>query len=527
MRQLAALGLSLSALATIAYHASSSHSAAGAISGPTRTPELSLAAAPFPGALGSGKIDVAELLPPGLAAARASGPTAATTAAALGLPPPVGLPVPATGAALPADPALGVSLDLGRAVLREGRYEIDVDRHRRVQLTLDPALQAAAEKLLGQAKAPRAAAIVMSTDGRILALAGRRTESPRGGKEGIVDFRLATDVWAPAASIFKLVTATALLRAGVTPSQRVCFHGGLRSVMESNLTDSPRDNRCEDLTFAVAHSQNAIIAKLTHQHLSAASLTQTARDLGVTGDLTQNGLARCAGALELPEQNGVDLAKAAAGFRGSQLSVLGGSLLANTLANRGVEVVPTIVSAVIEGGVARAVPAGARRRVVDAKVAEAVASMMIGTCEEGSAAKSFRARESSLPRDMKVAGKTGTISGTQPFPMEYSWFVGFAPADAPKISVAVLIGNTDDWWLKGHTVARELFEVALSDKADKADRNDKSDRTSKVEKSGPAKAAQPPRTPAASKKFIAGSSSVTASKSGRAADKAARRSAAR
>ncbi len=449
MRQLAALGLSLSAIATIAYHAKSSHSAAGALVSPPVVVHLATAPSLLPSPFGS-------MPAPGSLAVGADGPVAAGTNGAIRA---AASAIPA--GAMPIDPALGVSLDLGRAVLRDGRYEIDLDRNRRVQLTLDPKLQAMAEKLLDQAKAPRAAALVMSTDGRILALAGRRTESPKGGKEGIADFRLATDVWAPAASIFKLVTAAALVRAGVTPTQRVCFHGGLRSVMESNLSDSPRDNRCEDLAFAVSHSQNAIIAKLTHQHLSAESITLAAHDLGVAGDLGKNGLASCAGRLELPSQNGVELAKAAAGFHGSQLSVLGGGLLANTFANRGVEVMPSIISAVIDGTKVREVPAGARRRVLDAKVAGAVASMMVGTCQDGSAAKSFRSRDNSLPKGFKVAGKTGTISGDEPFRMEYSWFVGFAPADNPKVTVAVLIGNTDLWWLKGHTVARELFEAAM------------------------------------------------------------------
>jgi penicillin-binding protein A len=467
MRQLAALGLSLSVLATIAHHARSGHSAAGSIrdarsdasgtEGVGVESELHLAAAPplFSRVL-SGADRSLQLASTSVTFGAMGSASAVRTAASV-----------FSTAPLPTDPALGIPLDLGRAVLRDGHYEIDLDRRRRAVLTLDPTLQAAAEKLLAQTRAPRAAVIVMATDGRILALAGRRTESPQGGKDGIADFRLATEVWAPAASIFKLVTATALLRAGVTPSQRVCFHGGLRSVTESNLTDGPRDNRCEDLSFAVSHSQNAIIAKLVHQHLSADALTLAAHDLGMAGELSTNGLAKISGSLDLPAGNGVDLAKAAAGFRGSQLSVLGGGLLANTLANRGIEVTPTIVAAVIDGNTVRELPAGAQRRVVDAKVAGAVASMMVGTCEDGSAAKSFRARESSLPKTIKVAGKTGTISGTEPFPMEYSWFVGFAPAEAPKISVSVLIGNTDNWWLKGHTVARELFETAFVTKVAK------------------------------------------------------------
>lgn len=404
---------------------------------------------------------------------RSLGASAGTLAAPLLAKAPTGASLTNLQAPKPKRSAQGLpsNLQLDKAVLRGDAYELDLDGGRRVRLTLDPTLQRAAEKLLAQTRAPRAAVVVMAPDGRVLALAGRRTESPRGGKEGTVDPSLVTQVWAPAASIFKLVTAAALVRAGVTPSKKVCFHGGLRSVMASNLSDSPRDNRCEDLSYAVAHSQNAIIAKLTHQHLTADAISTAAADLGFVGEITAQGLAARAGALTLPvagstgeaaaEKQQLELAKMAAGFRGSELSVLGGGLLATTLANRGIEVQPTIISAIIDGDTTQVVTPSRGRRVLPAKVADAVAKMMIGTCSEGSAAKAFRSRDNSLPRDLKVAGKTGTLSRSEPFPMEYSWFVGFAPANDPQLAVSVVVGNTDDWWLKGHTVARELFETGL------------------------------------------------------------------
>src|SRR5690606_35108602 len=105
--------------------------------------------------------------------------------------------------------------------------------------------QPLAEQLLNDSRAPRGAIVVMTPDGRILALAGRRTEDPKGSRDGIFDWRLATDVWAPAASVFKLVTASALVNAGVQADDKVCYHGGVRSVMESNLVDHKRDSRCE------------------------------------------------------------------------------------------------------------------------------------------------------------------------------------------------------------------------------------------------------------------------------------------
>jgi cell division protein FtsI/penicillin-binding protein 2 len=65
-------------------------------------------------------------------------------------------------------------------------------------------------------------------------------------------------------------------------------------------------------------------------------------------------------------------------------------------------------------------------------------------------------------RKVKVAGKTGTLTSTQPFHIEHSWFVGFAPADRPEIIVSVLIGNSLEWHLRGHEVAKRLIDRALA-----------------------------------------------------------------
>lgn len=363
----------------------------------------------------------------------------------------------------PGDAWLAGALDL-TAMERVGdHYEVPLPGGRRAVLTLDPALQAEAEKVLARAKAPRGAIVVTALDGRVLAYAGRRTASPEGGKDGIADPALANTVWAPAASIFKIATAAALVAAGVDPRGEVCYHGGVRSVMESNLADHKRDNRCGDLTYGLAHSQNAIIAKLVHQHLEPGQLDAMAATLGFAGDLPAWALGGARGAVDLPADKGVELGKAAAGFHGSALSPLGGALVATTIAAGGLEPTPQIVAAVIEAdGTRRDLAPVAPRRVLDASVAAAVGTMMEKTCDSGSAAKAFRGKDG-LPRSVKVAGKTGTLSDERDgLPrLEYSWFVGYAPADAPEIGVAVVLGNTDLWWLKGHTAARMLVREAL------------------------------------------------------------------
>lgn len=303
----------------------------------------------------------------------------------------------------------------------------------------------------------------MAPDGRILALAGRRTEEPKGGKEGTFDYRLATDVWAPAASVFKLVTASALVANGYDPAQKVCYHGGVRSVMESNLTDSKSDSNCETLGYGVAHSNNAILGKLAFQNLSPDLLDHTARDLGWASITPASlGVKATCGELELPKQKDLDFAQAAAGFHGSRLSVLGGALLASTFADEGEQPVPRIIDSIA----GKPVEGPKAHRVLDAKVAKAVAEMMVGTCASGSAAKSFRSRGGD------VAGKTGTLTTNKPFYMEHSWFVGFAPANQPQIIVSVLLGNPESWHLRGHEAAKRMIDRALRANRSEPDREE-------------------------------------------------------
>jgi penicillin-binding protein A len=349
-------------------------------------------------------------------------------------------------------------LDLDhRAIAADGtHFEAPLKDGRHAVLTLDPRLQAMAEKLLAEARAPRGAIVAMAPDGRILALAGRRSDPPakdaKAAREATFDWRLATDVWAPAASVFKLVTASALVAAGVDPADKVCYHGGLRSVLESNLRDDKRDSRCESLLYGVAHSNNAIVGKLAFQKLAPGELTRFAHDLGVSDPLAGAELAGAAGAVEIPAARDLAFAQTAAGFTGSQLSAVGGALLAATFADDGEQPLPYLVASV--DGVA--VPPPGKRRAVTAEVARAVGRMMQATCEFGSAARSFGKHQA-----IRVAGKTGTLTRTEPFYMEHSWFVGYAPAEQPQIIVSVVLGNPENWHLRGHEAARRLIDRAL------------------------------------------------------------------
>jgi peptidoglycan glycosyltransferase len=358
-----------------------------------------------------------------------------------------------TGASAAKKPASLDSIDLDKITRDGDLYTAPLADGRIATLTLDPDLQELAEKLLNESRAPKGGIVVMTPEGKILALAGRKTEEPKGSRTGTFDWRLATDVWAPAASIFKLVTASALVKAGVDPDAKVCYHGGIRSVLQHNLQDDRRDNRCESLSYGVAHSQNAILGKLAFQKLEPTKLEDEAKAFGWIDPLAN--LKGMMGELALPAAKDLEFARAAAGFKGARLSVMGGALLTATFANAGEQPAPQLIAAV-DG---KPVEVAKARRIITAEQAKSVARMMAGTCEGGSAAKTFnRQRRGSRGARVSVAGKTGTLTRTDPFYIEHSWFVGFAPTDKPQLVVSVLLGNPESWHLRGHEAARRLID---------------------------------------------------------------------
>ena len=60
---------------------------------------------------------------------------------------------------------------------------------------------------------------------------------------------------------------------------------------------------------------------------------------------------------------------------------------------------------------------------------------------------------------VQVAGKTGTaeVANAQP----HSWFAGFAPAENPKVAVAVLVENGGTGGAVAAPIARAVMAAAL------------------------------------------------------------------
>jgi Cell division protein FtsI/penicillin-binding protein 2 len=366
------------------------------------------------------------------------------------------------------------SVVLETAALRGSHFVADLEGGGLAQLTLHPALQKSVEEALASHHLPFAAAAVISIpDGRVLVLAGYSKADPT-----LDAATLALRPWAPAASVFKVVSASALLQEGhVDPETRVCYHAGVSSVLRDNLLDLPAiDRSCASLSYGIGKSQNAIIAKLAARNLRPEQLERTAAAFGFGQDIGFDAPLEPS-EVEIP-RDPLEFARAAAGFWHSSLSPLHGALLAATIANHGEMPAARLIERAVDAqGAPVALAKTASRRVLDRAVAEQVGKMMQLTTTMGTARRSFRDRKGHPYLPIEVAGKTGTLfyrgrphdptlPSTAALPdggqLGYSWFVGFAPADRPKIAFAVLLGNSITWQVKAHSVARHLVADYLA-----------------------------------------------------------------
>ncbi|MCA9564014.1 MAG: hypothetical protein KC561_11020 [Myxococcales bacterium] len=351
-------------------------------------------------------------------------------------------------------------LDLSAAELdpERGALVIHRDDGMLIVLTIDPALQEHLEQTVHRYEEPAEAVVAVEpSTGRILAWVGDHSDvSP-------VDDPAAS-AYPFAASVFKVVTATALLESGeVNPELVHCVPPSHRTVELEDLSDnSERDSRCVNMTAAMAGSVNAYFARQADRQLPDGSLAlwldrfQFNREFPVPLHVEPSPA-------EVPEDR-LESARMAAGFRHSHLSPLHAALILATIANHGEMMRPAIISEIVDSNgetVYRQTPE-VWRVVMEPETAERLVGILSQTTVSGTARRYFDDREG-WPESLQVAGKTGTLSNRgieetsdDPY-LVFTWFAGFAPIEAPTISVGAVVYNPERWYIKGSYLAAEAI----------------------------------------------------------------------
>ncbi len=348
-------------------------------------------------------------------------------------------------------------LDPSSFIVQDGHAISQLRGGGRARLTIDPGLQAHIEGKLEQYEVPFGALVAMDPrDGRVLAYVSHSSANPEAGD-------LARDTTPPTASVFKVITASALVDAGIGGDRRVCYAGGSSRLLARHLEDRDSDRQCATLSEAMGRSINAVFAKLADRHLDGATIERYASAFGF-GHALPFDLPTRPSPMEVPSDR-LERARTAAGFWHMHMSPLHGALIASTIANGGMMPRAGIVERAVNGRgeETHRFEAQDYRQVIPRRTARAVGEMMEMTVHGGGTARrAFRdpAGRPFIP-NVRIAGKTGTLSSERPY-RGYTWFVGYAPADDPQIAVAALVVNTPQWRIKAPYLAREALRYHLN-----------------------------------------------------------------
>ena len=284
-------------------------------------------------------------------------------------------------------------------------------------------------------------------------------------------FNRATQGQYPPGSTFKVVTAAAGLDSGaITPETAINAPGSLEVQGQPLANDFNQDWGSITLDTALTNSVNTWFAQLGEkvgqetlfEYMEAFGFgSKPAIDLP-SGELSTSGVFD-EGSL-LGRGDPVDIARIAIGQERLAVTPLQMAEVASAVANGGRLMKPQIWSRVVDpdGRVTKRLDPSEYSDPIDEETAAELTTAMEGVVDEGTGTN---AAISGVP----VAGKTGTAE--TPFnetcggaDVNQAWFIGFAPADEPKIAIAVSIECTSAF---GGDVAapifREVAETLLSE----------------------------------------------------------------
>lgn len=334
-------------------------------------------------------------------------------------------------------------------------------------LTIDQVIQHIAERELDGAmkrtRARRGSVIVMDTrTGEILALAARPVFDPNGGPAASPELwlnRTVSEVYEPG-STFKVFLTAAALDSGVVGSKEQFFCDGSLKIGGHVIRDgSERIHGWQTMSDVVKNSCNIGAAQIASR-LGKTTFYRYIRAFGF-GERSRIDLPGEVAGLVRPASGWLGPGLATISF-GQGISVTPLQLLtaATALANNGVVVRPYVVRGVRDSAGRMTEVAGAQsgRRVVRAEVAGAVMQMMTIAVEHGTGTL---ARIEGYP----VAGKTGTAQKPAPGggydPGRYvASFLGFVPADHPRLAILVIVDEPVGQYYGGEIAAPLFREVA-------------------------------------------------------------------
>jgi peptidoglycan glycosyltransferase len=318
-----------------------------------------------------------------------------------------------------------------------------------VELTIDPAVQKAGMEGL---KGVTGAVVALDPKtGAILGLASTPSFDPnqlsshdpkaiRAYKEQLTDDQITNQAinqrYSPG-SVFKVVVSAAALGTGKytpqtsIPAPDTLTLPGTSTTLENYNGESCSSSGQQTLIDALTISCNTAFAQLGID-LGEQKVRDTAKAFGIDEQGFEMPLKVAPSKLG-DIANDAELGVSSIGQQDVQLTPMQAAMIASAVANKGRLMKPYLVSQAQAPDltVIDKTDPEEMSQAVSPEVAAQLTEMMTSVVNNGTGK---RARIDGV----QVAGKTGTAENAG---QDHSWFIGFAPADDPKIAVAVFVRN--------------------------------------------------------------------------------------
>ena len=345
-----------------------------------------------------------------------------------------------------------------------------------VVLTIDKGVQSAAERVIRKTveehEAAWGVAIVMEPgSGAVLAMAQWPTfhagESNRLPVSRLHNYALEW-TFEPGSTLKPLVIAKALEGGRYKPDDIIDCGDGKFQIGPDTIHDSGGSRGYGELTLTevLSKSSNICTAKIGLD-LGALTVYRTLLGFGLGRKTGIRLTAETRGLLPGPgDWAPIELATISFG-QGLNVSAIQLAAAYAAIANGGLYVRPRIVERVVtsDGDLKKAFEPDEGRRVIDERVAREITRMLVAAVSDGGTGG--RARLDDCP----VAGKTGTAeklaknAGLEQKEFWTSNFVGFLPADDPRLVILVVVDEPGGKLHHGGAVAAPAFKAIAEEVA--------------------------------------------------------------
>ncbi|HEX8960422.1 MAG TPA: penicillin-binding protein [Geobacteraceae bacterium] len=336
---------------------------------------------------------------------------------------------------------------LGRDIAPKGTVIKKASRGQNVVLTLDKNIQYVAEKELAAAvessRAKGGIALVMEPQtGRVLAMANYPFFNPNAYfkyPQALLRNRSVADSFEPGSTFKVFLISGALEEKVISPNDGFNCEGGSYSIGGRTIHDTHHYGRLS-VAEVLKYSSNIGAAKIGAR-MGQERLFNCLRGFGFGGRTGIDLPGEASGYMRDRSQwFAVDLATVSFG-QGVSATAIQLAAAFSAVANGGTLMKPYLVERITDenGNVLQQFAPQARHRVISPETARTVARMMEGVTTDGGTGMNASVD------GYRVAGKTGTAQKVDPITRGYSAdkrtasFIGFVPADDPRLTIVVIV----------------------------------------------------------------------------------------